>query len=675
MPPRARLPLASLAAALFTLLALYAVLRIAGADFTAPLNYLEDANVFLTRAKSITEGNWVWHNPRLGMPFGANWFDFPINVTLDSSLMWLVSCFTSSPPLVLNIEWMLGIAATAALGVVAFVRLGFTISLAACSAVLFALLPYTWFQGEKHLHCISCAVPLVAAAAIEVVRGVRRVPVYAWVGCVLAGLSYAYLAFFACFVLSSAAVIAWIGRRGLRSASLGLLLTGVVVITALADLAPTLAYEARNGANAQMLFKSPAETEIYNLKIRYLLTPVPDHPIGLLRRIEHRLADVKYPFIVNENEYARLGTVGSIGFLAVLAYIFLAICGRRPVFDGLLGPCSALMLGSILFAVVGGFSVFWVGLVSPDVRVWSRIFPFLGFFAIAAFGAIASRYLGRRAAVLAIIAVLGVFDQAVPAAAYDHNTAVYRSDDEFVRGIDTILPPGSAVFELPYTDFPNDKPPGKMLVNDLLRPYLHSANYRWSWGAVSGNTSAEWAHAVAALPVPEMLSTLVEERFTGLWVDTAGYQEAPITAVVGSQPYRSRDGRFAFYDLRPFAASPHKPEAPVLPLFERGFYFEESGGGHFWHWSLPHGRITLVNPSTAIRRVAVSMRIEAADKLPHQVRVGAGAVRTPVTFSRTLDLPASGKYSFDLVCDCPAVNAGSRVIYFLVWDLTVRSPP
>ena len=62
------------------------------------------------------------------MPFGADWHDFPMNITLDSSLMWLLSRFTSSPPLILNLEWIIGIAITAALAAYAFVRLDFSLT-------------------------------------------------------------------------------------------------------------------------------------------------------------------------------------------------------------------------------------------------------------------------------------------------------------------------------------------------------------------------------------------------------------------------------------------------------------------------------------------------------------------------------------------------------------------
>jgi hypothetical protein len=259
---------------------------------------------------------------------------------------------------------------------------------------------------------------------------------------------------------------------------------------------------------------------------------------------------------------------------------------------------------------------------------------------------------------------------------------MYQHDDDFVRKIETLLPADSMVFELPYTDFPNEVPPGTLLVNDLLRPYLHSAKYRWSWPAISGTSSAEWNRMAAALAVPEMLRATTHRGFSGLWLDQAGYNpgtspENALTAELKAQPQRSPDGRFLFYDLRGYVSPLSTPE-PVQVVFERGFYYEERGGGHVWHWSLQRGRLTLINPLDTARQVSLAMHIQTADAQPHNLKIswpgGADQVRTPTTYDRTLDLPPSRPVSLDLVCDCPAVKppGASRPIYFFVSDIEVK---
>src|SRR5258707_15173299 len=127
---------------LLTATLLSITLRLDRVDLDIPFNYLGDANIFLVRAKSIADGNWGWSNPQLGAPFEADWRDFPMNIGLDSSWMWLISRFTKQPGRIVNLTWLIGILATAALATYAFLRLRFSGGLAIASGVIFAQLPY-----------------------------------------------------------------------------------------------------------------------------------------------------------------------------------------------------------------------------------------------------------------------------------------------------------------------------------------------------------------------------------------------------------------------------------------------------------------------------------------------------------------------------------------------------
>ena len=44
-----------------------------------------------------------------------------------------------------------------------------------------------------------------------------------------------------------------------------------------------------------MDFKHPAEAEIYGLKLRFLLTPIEEHPLPLLRNIAKTLKTANFP--------------------------------------------------------------------------------------------------------------------------------------------------------------------------------------------------------------------------------------------------------------------------------------------------------------------------------------------------------------------------------------------
>ena len=125
-----------------------------------------------------------------------------------------------------------------------------------------------------------------------------------------------------------------------------------------------------------MDFKHAAEAEIYGLKVRFLLTPVPDHPIPAFRHIDQAFRDAQFPFDT-ENASARLGTIGSIGFLALIGLSLAGGVSKGFHTEGpagrALAACAALSLACVLLATVGGFGDFFNTFVVPDIRCYNRI--------------------------------------------------------------------------------------------------------------------------------------------------------------------------------------------------------------------------------------------------------------------------------------------------------------
>jgi hypothetical protein len=90
---------------------------------------------------------------------------------------------------------------------------------------------------------------------------------------------------------------------------------------------------------------------------------------------------------------------------------------------------------------------------------------------------------------------------------------------------------------------------------------------------------------------------------------------------------------------------------------------------------LRRGRITLVNPLNAPRKVWLSMHLKSADGKPHSIKIGTDTFDTEKAYHQTFDIPALRPFSIDLVCDCPAVRptSGGRVLYFFVSDVEVQN--
>jgi hypothetical protein len=87
---------------------------------------------------------------------------------------------------------------------------------------------------------------------------------------------------------------------------------------------------------------------------------------------------------------------------------------------------------------------------------------------------------------------------------------------------------------------------------------------------MKGRSADAWQASVAAMPLEQMVSSLVSAEFSGIYVDREGYDdrarklEADLRDLLGVQPLDSADGRLVFFDLSAYAAK--KGSGMVSPL-------------------------------------------------------------------------------------------------------------
>ena len=148
------------------------------------------------------------------------------------------------------------------------------------------------------------------------------------------------------------------------------------------NLAPSL-WVITRGVAAPGREKVPAEAEVYGLKIRQLVSPVFEHSFPPFRAWTRREAVARYP-LDTENMISRLGLVGSLGFLALVGVVVVAVPGApAPLLSA-----GRLVVAGLLLATIGGFGGSLFNLfVSPDIRAYNRIAPFIALFAMVAVAA------------------------------------------------------------------------------------------------------------------------------------------------------------------------------------------------------------------------------------------------------------------------------------------------
>lgn len=547
-------------------------------DLNVPAVYKGDALYVNVLAKALIEGTWNYHIPRLGAPFGLDAVDFPYGCTLDLAAIKILTGITRNPFLSTNLYWLLTIPLAGAFAALFLKSLHVGPIASASFGALFAITPNVFFRNVSHLHSVQFIVPAAAYLGVELARGrvfgitetkpplekrsiARRIVLLRLSICAAVGLTFTYWAFFACIVIAVGALI------GLcRSGDRNILLTALLYVTiigtvSVAEKTESLLYWHRHGFNSALWYKIPAEADTYALKIRQMLTPIPDHPLPLMRGIRDKIKAAHFLNDANESAFAALGTIGAVGFL-ILICVGVGRPRGRLLSDARLGILSGFVIAVVLVAGVGGFGSLFNVFVIHEFRAYDRISPFVALFCLAAVAITLDAFLLAKKRYWQLLAcgsllILGAFDQ-ISLTAFgnrEHEKQRFYEDQFFIKQLESRLPAGTMVFQLPYEDFVYGFHRERMLPGDQMRPYLHSKTLRWSWGAMSRRND-NWTKVTSELPLNQFVERITFAGFGGILIDRYGYKnselEQSVLSFLGPTNKVDFGKRWVFFDLRTF---------------------------------------------------------------------------------------------------------------------------
>lgn len=643
-------------------------MRVWARDLGAPFYYDLDALLYLPLVKTVIERGTHWETERLGAPGRQELYDFPIIDHLHFALLWLIGRVFPDPLHAYNAYSLLAYPLTALTAMWVLRWLGLTLPGAALGGFLYAFLPY--HQERYHYHYFLALyfwVPVSLVPALALMRGrfpyypanpdgTRRRRLFSWVGAgtALAGVvtasAGAYYAFFACACYAFAGAYGWALYRTWRALASAALVIGPVVATGVAYHLPTFVYHLRHGANV-LTEREAQEADLYGLKLAHVLLPAHDHNFAPFADLRTRYA---VPERVAEGESAgSFGLVGACGLLGLIAVALLP-GGRRWPFDAL----AALALFLVLLATIGALGTLFNLLVTPQIRAYNRACVFLAVPALAAalwwldrftLTRTGARARKLRLPVLAAVLVLGYLDQtpwgwnplnADGMAPIDRFAARFRADKDFFARAEAALPPGTRVFCLPHTPFPESPPLHKMGNYEHGRGYLMTDTLYWSYGAIKRRETDAWHRDVALGKPDELLPRIVAAGFDALLIDGRGFpaaREDRAGALIArlNQLYQQlaraagvlpmvvhADGRQFVLDLRPYREAYQRVDPPgyaerarrerewVAPLWLGRFHLVDPGeDGERYVWGTRDGTLTLVNPTDRPRAFEMSFRI------------------------------------------------------------------
>ena len=534
-------------------------------DARVPIAAGGDATFYLSQSKTTLDHGWWWWNPSLGLPLEYPPLIFGQTTNVDQALVWIVGRFTSDVGLAVNVTWILMLALSALTASWGLRRLGVSAVGAGAAAVLFALSPLALYRHIGHMSLVMYLVPLPATAAMLFASADRNA---VWrrtdlgiliAGCVLVGFNYIYNAFFGAALVSAGIAIGFARTRSRPLLKSGAVCLGAIVLATALNLLPTQLAWRQHGTPLGVEHLT-TESEYYGLKIRHLITPVYNHWFPPFKAWVD--ADTAAGFSETENRVSRLGTVAAIGWLALMATL---VVGTRRVEEqaGDLVPAAArLAVVALLLATIGGFGSLW-SLISPEIRGYNRIAPFIAFFALAAVAVWIDRRTRTRwrlqAAVWAVLVVLGISDQLTPlrslAAGAPRMAREWHDLEAFVGDLEARLPAGAAIMQLPLRPYPGDPGLEKMGVYDHFLPYLVSHHLRWSYPALTARQRV-WQEVVERLPVRELPAFMTRAGFRAILIDRAAYADRgqsladQLRAAPGAPVTFAETDRYIVLDLR-----------------------------------------------------------------------------------------------------------------------------
>jgi hypothetical protein len=619
-----------------------------------------DGAYYLATVKDVVEHGWFWRNPDLGAPFGQANYDFaaPFGDVVHYVIVKVLALLLGDPVLVFNAFFLLSFPLIAVVAYAVMRDLGAAPVAALVAGVLFAFLPYHVLRNQSHLFLTAYySIPLAVWLVVSLAEGrtllgsaTRRRTLLVVAACIVVGAASNYYAVFAMVVLVTVVPVAAIARRSPRIAVQGVAVTALVAATFALGHAPAIVYPLVHGANENVAEREASESELFGLKLAYMVIPRPQHRVAFMARRGEQYS--RSTPLRSEGFDPSLGTVATLGLIA--AIIVLLSTGLGAVAASVrrrrIAAAGAVALTSFVVGTIGGVSTLIAYELTPQVRAWNRLSLVIAFASLLAVALLLTalgdrlRARGGPAWLLAVVAatvgVVGILDQTSPRDAPDYAAvaAAWKVDGDFAATMQDRLAAGTKVLQLPYMSYPENGPVLGVADYDLLKGYLHSTGLRWTYGAVRGRPS-DWLAQHQGLPPDQLAACAAAAGFGAVYVDRAGYPDGGAAIIAALEKIAgpgtagaSADGRLQFFDLRPAAArfaqrtpTPQRARVsdallyPVMVGYGDGFSYQEIAGTTIYRWAGPDARVKLDNPLDGGRTVTYTAQLFGGGPAPSTV--------------------------------------------------------
>ncbi|MDB6018288.1 MAG: hypothetical protein JWR19_2777 [Pedosphaera sp.] len=514
--------------------------RTSAGNWRVPLQYNSDGQQIMGWVKAASEGDYVPFGradiSRLGAPYQANWYDYPMYekplVFCLGLVAKVVGVFEAC-----NVGVLLGHILSAVSFYLCCRFLKYAKTWSFVGAVLFSFTYYHFWRNLGHLLlAFSYTVPW-AILSCWIIVGSKRLRLgdrFFWVCIVTAlvmGLSNPYNLNLYLQLLLFSLVVQFLRRRRRENLQTGLLAVAVAGVAFLAINMGTFAFEWAHGKNPTGLERNYFESELYALKPIEFFIPPPTHNVEGLADIGNKyIASV---FVKGEICSPYLGIIGIAGLLWMFSESFLLLVrNRKP--DGLFPPYALQSSWIIFYAVIGGANCM---IALGGIQLFRSTNRFSIFISALILLFLVSRLSVRsrqwppvlKYGIAAAALMIGIYDETPRPMAPEETIAsakMVESDQEFGRKLEEKLPPKAMIYQLPVMVFPDGIVSHEMEGGyELLRPYFATKTLRFTFGSVRGRNREAWQWEVEKMPAAQMISTLEKYGFSSIYINRRGYED------------------------------------------------------------------------------------------------------------------------------------------------------
>ncbi len=565
------------------ILILIFVLDLNSLVFKYPIDYSGDSLQVLMFMKMIINGDLPFYtyatSYNIGLPFGFVSADYPSPMSTNFLFVKMLSLFSSDPIIVFNAYIL--VSYFMIINVIFFVlrRLKVNHYLAISISLLYALVPFHHFRIGHTWYVNYFLLPIVLYYILLLWRSkplffIKKYNQYKYKFdlssrnlimisvLVLFSLWNFYFTFFFVLLASAATISTYYYRRNRYHLYSGLMMIFFVTAPFVINLIPFQLYQHEHGKNLQVANRKSFEAEVYGLRIAQMLLPVDGHNNALMAK-----AKKKYNMapLINENSFATLGFIGTLGFLLMTLYILF-----NDKILSTIKKLSILNFTAVIIATMGGYSSLFALLITPQIRGYNRISIFISTMALIVFALAISHLMKTyslksitKFIIALIILFIGTYDQ-VPAYMSYHKAIrlrghLYEADKNFIQDIEKDLSSSTnnMVFQLPHMSAPESEIIHQLGEYKQAVGFLFSDTIKWSYGGIKGRESDQWIKNLFKLPLKEQVKILLSSGFNGIYIDRRGYKddakelEENLSKILGTKPIISGYKTKSFFKMKP----------------------------------------------------------------------------------------------------------------------------